>query len=135
MLPSRSKVQHLLGVNNSLGPHPLMKNQRFTLIRVGKLLRVQYTDPKGLVKVRASWPEQPRLYIYIYGSTYGNWSFGEVRRTYRWHCGSILEESGIAFHGLFVMMLVMEIESGFGMTYGTEGYSQGTISQFVSHST
>ena len=116
-----------------------MKNQRFTLIRVGKLLRVQYTDPKGLVKVRASWPEQPRLYIYIYiyiyGSTYGNWSFGEVRRTYRWHCGSILEESGIAFHGLFVMMLVMEIESGFGMTYGTEGYSQGTISQFVSHST
>jgi hypothetical protein len=68
------------------------------------------------------------IYIYIYGSTYGNWSFGEVRRTYRWHCGSILEESGIAFHGLFVMMLVMEIESGFGMN------SQGRISQFVSHS-
>jgi hypothetical protein len=26
LLPSRSKVQHLMGVNNSLGPHLLVKS-------------------------------------------------------------------------------------------------------------
>jgi hypothetical protein len=26
LLPSRSKVQHLMGANNSLGPHPLVKS-------------------------------------------------------------------------------------------------------------
>ena len=61
LLPSRSKVQHLLGVNNSLGPHPLVKSQRLTLIRVGKLPRVRCTDPMGLVEVRVSWPGHPRL--------------------------------------------------------------------------
>ena len=61
LLPSRSKVQHLLGANNSLGPHPLVKSQRLTLIRVGKLPRVRCTDPMGLVEVRVSWPGHPRL--------------------------------------------------------------------------
>ena len=61
LLPSRSKVQHLLGVNNSLGPHPLVKSQRLTLIRVGKLSRVRCTDPMGLIEVRVSWPGHPRL--------------------------------------------------------------------------
>ena len=61
MLPSRSKVQHLLGTNNSLGPHPLVKSQRFTVICVRKLSRVWCTDPVGLAEVRASWPEDPRL--------------------------------------------------------------------------
>jgi hypothetical protein len=28
LLPSRSKVQHLMGANNPLGPHPLVKSQR-----------------------------------------------------------------------------------------------------------
>ena len=61
LLPSRFKIQHLLGANNSLRPHPLVKSQRLTLIRVGKLLRVQCTDPVGLVEVRVSWPGHPRL--------------------------------------------------------------------------
>jgi hypothetical protein len=26
LLPSRSKVQHLMGANNSLGPHPIVKS-------------------------------------------------------------------------------------------------------------
>ena len=61
MLPLRFKVQHLLGANKSLGPHPLVKSQRFTLIRVGKLPRVRCKDPMGLVKVRVSWPGYSRL--------------------------------------------------------------------------
>uniref|UniRef100_A0A2N9GQK3 Flavodoxin-like domain-containing protein n=1 Tax=Fagus sylvatica TaxID=28930 RepID=A0A2N9GQK3_FAGSY len=61
MLPSRSKVQHLLGASNSLGPHPLMKSQGFTLIRVAKLPRVQCMDPVGLVEVHVSWPGHPKL--------------------------------------------------------------------------
>ncbi len=50
------RFQHLLGANNSL-----VKSQRFTLIRVGKLPRVRCTDPVGLVEVHASWPGHPRL--------------------------------------------------------------------------
>ena len=61
MLPSRSTVQHLLGANNSLGPHPLVKSQQFTLIHVGKLLRVRCMNPMGLIKVRTSWAGHPRL--------------------------------------------------------------------------
>ena len=61
LLPLRSKVQHLLGANNSLGPHPLVKSQRLTLIRVEKFPRVWCTDPVGLVEVRVSWPGHPRL--------------------------------------------------------------------------
>ena len=54
MLPLRSKFQHLLGANNSLGPHPLVKSQRLTLIRIGKLSRVRCMDPMGLVEVCVS---------------------------------------------------------------------------------
>jgi hypothetical protein len=45
-LSSRFKVQHLLSANNSLGPHLLVKSQRFIQFRVGKLLRVRCTRPK-----------------------------------------------------------------------------------------
>ena len=61
ILPSKSKVQHLLGANNFLETHFLVKSQRIILIRVGKLLRVRCTDFMGLVEVRVSWPRQPRL--------------------------------------------------------------------------
>jgi hypothetical protein len=61
MFPSRSKVQHLLGANYTLGPHPLVKSQRFTLIHVKKFPKVQCTDSMGLIEVHASWPEHPRL--------------------------------------------------------------------------
>ncbi|KAG6716962.1 hypothetical protein I3842_04G073900 [Carya illinoinensis] len=43
--PSRSKVQHLMGANNPLGPHPLVKSQRFNQFRVGKLSRVRCMRP------------------------------------------------------------------------------------------
>ena len=61
LLPSRSKVQHLLGAINSLGPHSLVKSQRFILIRVGKFPRVRCTNPVGLVEARASWPGHPMI--------------------------------------------------------------------------
>ena len=61
MFLSRSKVQHLLGTNYSLGPYPLVKSQRFTLIRVEKFLKVQCTDSVGLEEVRASWSKHPQL--------------------------------------------------------------------------
>ena len=37
---SRFKVQYLMGANNLLGPHLLVKSQRFNQFRVGKLPRV-----------------------------------------------------------------------------------------------
>jgi hypothetical protein len=46
LLPSRFKVQHLLGANNSLGSHLLMKSQRFIQFCVEKFLRVQCTGSR-----------------------------------------------------------------------------------------
>ena len=37
----RSKVQHLMSTNNSLGPHSLVKSQQFNQFRVEKLLKVR----------------------------------------------------------------------------------------------
>jgi hypothetical protein len=46
---------------DQLEQRPLVKSQRFTLIRVEKFLRVQCTNPVGLVEMRVSWPGHPRL--------------------------------------------------------------------------
>jgi hypothetical protein len=53
----KNEFHHLLGVNNSLGLHLLVKSQRFILIRIGKLLRVRCTYPVELVEVRISCPD------------------------------------------------------------------------------
>ena len=61
--PSRSKVQHLMGANNPLGPHPLVKSQRFNQFRVGKLPRVRCTGPEfilqGWVQRALPWRGSP----------------------------------------------------------------------------
>jgi hypothetical protein len=43
---STFKVQHLMGANNLLGPHLLVKSQRLNQFCVGKLLRVRCTGPR-----------------------------------------------------------------------------------------
>ena len=38
-----------------------LKDQQFTLIHVGKLPRMQCTNPVGIVKMRGSWSEHSKL--------------------------------------------------------------------------
>ena len=45
LLTLRSKARHLLGANNPLGSHLLVKSQRFIQFCVGKFLRVRCTGP------------------------------------------------------------------------------------------
>ncbi|KAG7991363.1 hypothetical protein I3843_02G071100 [Carya illinoinensis] len=57
--PSRSKVQHLMGTNNHLGPHPLVKMQQFNQFRVGKLSRMRCMGP-GFILQR--WVQMAMLW-------------------------------------------------------------------------
>jgi serine/threonine protein kinase len=63
LLPLRSKVQYLMGANNPLGPHPLVKSQRLNQFRVGKLLRAWCTGSgftlQGWVRRALPWRGSP----------------------------------------------------------------------------